>query len=151
MAGARANGMGGAIMNLYEFITPSDPITFYAPDNDIAEAIAIFVGNGKAGCDGPDKSDMPNTMVAFGWSDGQLERFQETMDKRLDEVLAAGKTFAVVGPGMRQEYDTLTQNSTDEKGVELWDGRHRSSISDWCGYARNLKLKKVEPVEEPTP
>ena len=89
-------------MKLYELITPSDPITFYAPDNDIAEAIALFVGNGKAGlkfADKRDKGKIPNTMTAFGaFADGQLERFKTTMDKRLDEVLAAGKTFAVCTP-----------------------------------------------------
>ncbi len=77
-------------MKLYELITPSDPITFYAPDNDIAEAIALFVGNGKAGlefADRKDKSELPSTMTAIsGFADGQLERFQTTMDKRLDEA-----------------------------------------------------------------
>ncbi len=138
-------------MKLYRLVTPSDPITFYAPDNDIAEAVAIFVGNGKAGCDGPDESDMPNTMVFLGWSDGQLKRYQKTMQDRTSAVVSAGKTFAVVGPGMREEYDTLTKNSTDEKAVKRWDGRHRSSTNDFCGYARNLRFAKTEPVEEPTP
>ena len=134
-------------MKLYELITPSDPITFYAPDNDIAEAIALFVGNGKAGIKAQDDSETPNTITFIGGiPDEQLHRFKGTMDERLGEVLAAGKTFAVCGFGYREEYDILTKNSTDKKAVEKWDNKHRTSMSDWCGYARGLKLNE-EPVK----
>ena len=130
-------------MKLYEFVTPSDPITFYAPDNDIAEAIALFVGNGKAGLKAVDESEVPNTMTAFagGVQDEQLERFQATMDERLGEVLAAGKTFAVCEVRYREEYNELTENSTNKDKVAKWDDKHRTSMSDWCNYARNLKIK----------
>jgi hypothetical protein len=130
-------------MKLYEFITPSDPITFYAPDNDIAEAIALFVGNGKAALRAIDGSEAPNTMTVFsgGIKNGQLERVKLTLEKRPKEVIAAGKTFAVCSESFREEYDELTKNSTDIKQIEKWDNKHRSSISDWCGYARGLKIK----------
>lgn len=130
-------------MKLYELITPSDPITFYAPDNDIAEAIALFVGNGKAGINAIDGSETPNTITFLsGLPDEQLDRFKATMNNRIDEVLASGKTFAVCESRFREEYDELTKNSTDIKAVEKWDNRHRSSMSDWCGRARGLKLKE---------
>jgi len=131
-------------VKLYEFITPSDPITFYAPDNDIAEAIALFVGNGKAGIKSVDGNEVPNTITFItGIAENQLERLKETMNKRINEVIAAGKTFAVCDAGFREEYDELTKNSTDTNRVEKWDNKHRSSMSDWCGYARNLKIKPV--------
>ena len=129
-------------MKLYEFITPSDPITFYAPDNDIAEAVALFAGNGKAGIRAIDDSATPNTIIVFGgFSDGQSDRYKATMDKRIEEVITAGKTFAVCSPKSREEYDELTDNSTNETAVEKWDNKHRSSMSEWCGYARGLKVK----------
>ena len=130
-------------MKLYEFVNPSDPITFYAPDNDIAEAITLFVGNGKVGLRAIDNSKVPDTLTAFsgGIKNSQLERVKSTMDKRLNEVLAAGKTFAVCSEAYREEYDELTKNSTETKRIERWDNKHRSSLSDWCGYARNLKVK----------
>ena len=132
-------------MKLYEFITPSDPITFYAPDNDIAEAIGLFVGNGKAGVRAVDDSKSPNTLIILsGIPDDQLKRFKTTMSERLDEVLAAGKTFAVCEVSYREEYDELTKNSTDTERVEKWDNKHRTSLSDWCGYARGLKKKFCE-------
>lgn len=137
-------------MKLYEFITPSDPITFYAPDNDIAEAVALFVGSGKASIKAVDNSETPNTMTFFGGkAEGQLERIKATMDKRIDEVIAAGKTFAVCSIAYREEYDELTKNSTDVKRIEKWDDKHRSSISDWCGYARGLKIKSPNVQKKP--
>lgn len=131
-------------MKLYEFITPSDPITFYAPDNDIAEAIALFVGGGKAGIKAIDKSETPNTLTAFfgGIQGEQLERVKQTVEKRVDEVIAAGKTFAVCRSSQREIYDDYTNNGQDEEKVEKWDDKNRSSISDWCGYARSLKIKE---------
>lgn len=130
-------------MKLYEFITPSDPITFYAPDNDIAEAVAIIVGSGKAGIKAVDGNETPNTLIFLtGFTNKQEDRFRATMENRGKEVIAAGKTFAVCEVAYREEYDELTENSTNTKRVKRWDDRHRSSMSDWCGYARGLKLKK---------
>lgn len=129
-------------MKLYELVTPSDPITFYAPDDNIAEAIGLFVGGGKAGIKTTDGSEVPSTMIMFcGMAKGQLERFNKTMDDRIDEVIAAGKTFAVCEVGFREEYDTITENSTNIEAIATWDERHRSSMSDWCGFARTLKRK----------
>jgi len=131
-------------MKLYNFITPSDPITFLAPDNDIAEAVALYVGGGRAGVELVGGEKMPCTLVVFvGFSDGQEERYQKTMNERIDEVIDAAHTFAVCPPAYREEYDELTKNSTDTKQVKRWDDKHRSSISDWCTFARSMKLKEA--------
>jgi len=139
----KEQALKGEAMKLYEFITPSDPITFYAPDNDIAEAISLFVGNGKTGIKAADDSETPYTMTVFsgGLKGEQLKRFKETMEKRVDEVIAAGKTFAVCSISQREIYDDHTNNGQDEKRVKKWDDKNRSSLSDWCGYARHLKIK----------
>lgn len=127
---------------LYEMVTPSDPITFYAPDNDIAEAIAVFVGNGKAGLNAIDGSETPNTIIIAGVSDEQMDRIKATLKDRQEEVVAAGKTFATCTAEYREEYDKLTENSTNAEAIARFDDRHRSSMSDWCGYARSLTLKE---------
>ena len=130
-------------MKLYEFITPSDPITFYAADNDIAEAVGLVIGNGNAGIDAVDGSDTPNTMYLFGsLPDDVLARFRESLEKRADDMTVACKTFAVCESGMREEYDELTKNSTDIERVKKWDDKHRSSMSKWCEYAWSLSFKK---------
>jgi len=137
-------------MKLYELITPSDPITFYAPDNDIAEAVALFVGNGKAGLRAVDNSEVPSTITIFGGAiDEQLERLKTAVDNRQEEIIAAGKTFAVCTPVFREEYDELTENSTNAERVERWDNKHRSSMSNWCGFARSLKFKTPSPNVQP--
>lgn len=133
-------------MELYEFITPSDPITFYASDNDIAEAIGLVIGGGKAAIaytdKKRDKEPIPNTMTVFsGWDNGQQARVNKTMEDRTEEVLAAGKTFAVCKPGLRYEYDKMTDNATNEKEIAEWDDRHRSSMNNWCKFARTLRPK----------
>ncbi len=133
-------------MKLFELITPSDPITFYAPDNDIAEAIAVFVGNGKAGLRAIDGSETPNTMIFLGASDEQMDRIKSTLKDRQKEVISAGKTFATCTAGFREEYDTLTENSTNTEAIAQFDDRHRSSMSDWCGYARSLTVNEKAAV-----
>jgi hypothetical protein len=128
-------------MKLYEFITPSDTITFYAPDNDIAEAVAAYVGGGKAGLKACDGSEAPNTALFFGKAEGQLERIKNTFANRLKEIIESAHTFAVCPQGYRDEYDILTKNGTDIEAVKKWDDKHRTSMSDWCNYARGLQKK----------
>ena len=130
-----------ADMKLYKFITPSDPITFYAPDNDIAEAVAIYVGKSKAEIEAVDGSVTPSTLIVLGAAEGQVERLRKTMEERIAEVIAAGHTFAVCTPGERGIYDDYTNNGRDPEKIAKWDAVHRSSISNWCGFARGLKIR----------
>lgn len=64
----------------------------------------------------------------------QLEVFTEG-----DMHVRAFKTFAVCSPGCRKEYDVYTENSTNEERWKEWDDRKRTSMTNWCGYARGLK------------
>lgn len=130
---------------LYEFITPSDPVTFYAPDNDIAEAVALYIGQGKAGLRAADNSETPTTLYLFNkMPDEVITRFKNTFKNRLDDFLDACKTFAVCNFSDRKIYDDYTQNSTNEEKVKSWDTEKRSSLTDWCGFARGLKRQKKE-------
>jgi len=52
-------------MNIYEFITPSDPITFKADDDKVAFTCALLLGNGKAGCTNLKTGDSIPTMLMF--------------------------------------------------------------------------------------
>ena len=134
-------------MKLYEFITPSDPITFYAPDKDIAEAVALFIGKGKAGLRAVDESETPNTMHFFSIPKDVLGRVKNAMDNRTDEVVQSAHTFAVCKPEYREEYDILTKNGTDKDAVDKWDNKHRSSCSSWCEFARGIEIKEQKPCE----
>lgn len=128
-------------MKLYEFITPSDIITFYATNNDVAWATAIMVGGGKAGIKAVDGSDTKPSLVAFsGFGQYQAE-FEKVMNENTQDVLDATQTFAVVSPDKRSEFDVYTKNCTDKRLVKQWNDRHRTSMSDWCKYAHSFKRK----------
>jgi len=138
--------MSEATKVLYEFITPSDPITFYAPDDDIAEAVGLYVGNGQAGVKPVGREDGPNTLLVFtGWGEGQEERVKKTIAERPDEVIEAAHTFAVASIADRPIYDEYTNNGQDKDKVAKYDDTKRSSMNDWCGYARGLKFKETKP------
>ena len=68
-------------MNLYEFVNISDAITFYAPDDDIAFAVSLYIGNGNCSCkridpDG-DKDVKDSALYLFGIPDEVIKRFLE--------------------------------------------------------------------------
>jgi hypothetical protein len=131
-------------MNLYEFIQPSDSITFYSEDDDVAFAATMIVGNAhcfanRVGEDGK-KTAVEGTSIYIGKvPDEIIERLKRLLDTRKDEIFAAFKTFAVCSPGCRKEYDVYTENSTNEERWKEWDDRKRTSMTNWCGYARSLK------------
>ena len=131
-------------MNLYEFIQPSDSITFYAEDDDVAFAATMIVGNAhcfanRVGEDGK-KTAVDGTSFYIGKvPDKIIERLKHLLDTRKADIFSAFKTFAVCSPECRKEYDVYTEDSTNEERWKEWDDRKRTSMTDWCGYARSLK------------
>ena len=135
----------GMKMNLYEFINISDAITFYAPDDDIAFAVALYVGNGECSCkridpDG-DKDVKDSNLYLFGIPDEVVKRYDEIITSRSKECVEAAHTFACCKPGERQIFDDYTKNGTDKEKYDKWDNAHRSSMANYCKYARGLRLK----------
>jgi len=131
-------------MKLYEFITPSDPITFYAPDDEVATAVALFVGNGQAGCVNVETEKHLGTMMiclAPAEAEKRAHVAVDIMKMRTQECLSAATTFAVCKPSDRDIYDDYTENGTNAEKVAKWDDKKRSSLNDWCGYARGLQVK----------
>ena len=135
-------------MNLYEFINISDAITFYAPDDDIAFAVTLYVGSGKCSCERVEtdgnKEVKDSTLYLFGIPDEVLKRFEDIIHSRSKEVMEAAHTFACCKPSERDIFNDYTNNGTDKKKYDKWDDAHRSSMSDYCGYARSIKLRKEE-------
>ena len=141
-------------MNLYEFINISDTITFYAPDDDIAFAVAMYVGNGHSSCkrieDGKEievKDSMPYLFTKI--PDNVLKRFEEIITSRSKEVMNAAHTFACCKPSERIIFDEYTNNGKDKEKFDKWDDAHRTSMTDYCKYARSLQVKSEEGRETP--
>lgn len=81
-------------MNIYEFITPSDPITFKADDDKVAFTCALLLGNGKAGCENKATESLP-TMLMFAkdpdkdiqdFIGGDFKRFLKPINQRLQSA-----------------------------------------------------------------
>lgn len=131
-------------MNLYKFIQPSDDITFYAEDDDVAFAATMIIGNGhcfakRIGKNG-EETDVEGTSFYIGKvPDEIIERLKNLLDTRKAEIFAAFKTFAVCSPGRRKEYDVYTENSTNEERWRDWNDRKCTSMTDWCSYVRSLR------------
>ena len=127
---------------LYELINPRDAITFYAEDDAIAQVAAILVGSGICGIqDAADpERTLPPTMFLFGkeLTPQELEQIRTTIITRPDAILFALQTFAVAEPGEREIYDEYTTNGTNEERVAKWDDKKRTSLTNYCGYARSL-------------
>jgi len=134
-------------MTLYEFITPSDPITFYAPDDDVALAVGIIVGGGKAGVTNLTTEESLPSLLLFVAEVAVKEAIKAplaTWRDRGAECIAAAHSFAVCDKASRPIYDECTEYGQDAAQVAKWNDAHRSSMSDWCGYARQLERTEAE-------
>lgn len=141
-------------MNLYRFIQPSDDITFYAADDDVAFAATMIIGKGhcfaKRIRDDGGEADVEGMAFYIGKiPDEIIGRLKRLLDTRKAEIFAAFRTFAVCSPWCRTEYDVYTENSTNEERWREWDDRKRTSMTNWCGYARSLKPRDKQEGGEP--
>ena len=139
-------------MNLYEFINFSDAITFYAPDDDIAFATALYVGGGKCSCERVDsdgnKEVKDSAPYLFGIPDDVLKRFEAIITSRAKDVMESAHTFACCKPSEREIFNDYTNNGTDNEKYAKWDDAHRTSLSDYCKYARGLRLKDNQDKQQ---
>ena len=135
-------------MNLYEFISISDAITFYAPDDDIAFAVTLYVGSGQVMCQrclGDGNVEVKDSqMYLFEVPDEVLKKFDDIIRNRSREVMEAAHTFACCKPRERRIFDEFTKNGTDKKKYAKWDDAHRTSLNDYCKYARSIRLKSED-------
>ena len=130
---------------IYEFITPSDPITFEANNNQIAFYCSVFLGNGKAGYKRQDGEKAPSSFTVFmGNTDGYYEEIlgmsiDDFTDKNLKEIGQCFKSFSYGDFESRQSYNDAIQAITDQDKLmefkEKHEDRNRSSMSEWVKAA----------------
>lgn len=149
-------------MELYEFITPSDAITFYAPDNKVAFAVALMLGNGKAGLKrkgAPSDENIPS-MLAFSKEPEKTMdeyvggNFGEWMAKNRKEIANAMKSFAYTDFNNRFVYDKACDGIKDPVELDKFKHDHedkkRTSMSKWVLSAWKIgdgiiaKLKEAD-------
>lgn len=132
-------------MNIYELITPSDPITFKAKDDKIAYACAILLGGGQAGCENKTTGENLQTLIMFAPEPVEIvqEYIGSTISDFLDdnkaEIKECFESFAYGSVSDRETYDSAIESITDKKKLEAFKKKHedknRSSMSQWVKSA----------------
>lgn len=126
--------------NIYEFINPSDCITFYADSDEYARAVTLLLGEGKAGCKKKDGTQLDYCFTAFGNPAPQevYDSIKIMLKEKDMKLIDALKSCACVSFDEREIFDDYTNNGTDEEKWQKWDEKHRSSLNDFCGWARKF-------------
>lgn len=143
-------------MNIYEFITPSDPITFKADDDKVAFTCAVILGNGKAGCRNLDTNESLPTMLFLSkdpekdmdeFVGGKMDNFIKSNKSQISECF---KSFAYGNKSDRETFDAACEAITDMDKLKKFRATHedknRSSMSQWVksawSYGERMSTKK---------
>jgi hypothetical protein len=135
-------------MNIYEFITPSDPITFKADDDKIAFTCALLLGNGKACCENKHTGESLPTMLMFASDpDKDIEAFiggdfKEFLTCNKPKISECFNSFAYGSVSDRRTFDDACEAITDPEKLKEFRAKHedknRSSMSQWVKGAWQL-------------
>lgn len=130
----------------YEFVTPSDPITFTAANNAVAYAVALYLGSGKAGCIREDGESLDCVLMFAGEEatkksilDNLGMEFKDFMEANHGDLVAAFESFAYGNFADRRQYDDAIAAITDHDKLAEFKAKHedreRTSISRWVKSA----------------
>lgn len=137
-------------LNLYEFVTPSDPITFKAKDDNVARAVTLMLGNGKAFCTNdqgetlngtcflfqPAEAMEAETKVQFGMPLGDY------LESEREAIRESFESFAYGSLKSRRNYDDAISAITDPEKLKEFKDKHedrnRSSMNAWVKHAWKL-------------
>lgn len=132
-------------MDIYEFITPSDPITFKTDDDKVAFTCALLLGNGKAGCTNLKTGDSIPTMLMFAKDpDKDIQEFiggdfKEFLEANKPKIAECFKSFSYGSASDRQTYDYACDAITEPEKLKEFKAKHedenRSSMSQWVKAA----------------
>ena len=129
---------------IYDFITPSDPITFKADSKKVAYFCALILGNGKAGCNSENGESL-GTMLMF--DPNAKETAEEFLEESLDsfpkhykeDVISCFQSFSYGSTSNRKTYDSAIEAITDPQELKEFKRKHedenRTSMSQWVKSA----------------
>lgn len=130
-------------MHTYEFITPSDAITFRADNNAIAYAVALYLGSGKAACQREDGVEI-DCMLLFATPEETKKsildnlgmEFKDFMEANKAAVAAAFSSFAYTSIAGRKQYDERLTAASDVTAFKAaHEDKKRTSLSRWVNTA----------------
>lgn len=129
---------------IYEFITPSDPITFIAHDDKVACLCSVLLADGKAGCNREDGESIPSLYIFDPDPIPQIEKY---LGSSIDDFIAHNKesiadcfkSFSYGNFKSRKQYDAAIEAITDPAKLETFKNKHednnRTSMSGWVKHA----------------
>jgi hypothetical protein len=144
-------------VNLYELINMSDGITFYAPDDTTACAVALITGGGHYAAHTADDEERDAGGMLLFASEERIktfmaekfgpEEFEPWYQLHESEVADALDSLAVVGADVRPTYDLAIQAYPGHRAIH--HDRCRSSMNDICGRAwKRAASMRAKPEAE---
>lgn len=144
--GRTAGSVQGGKMRLYEMVTPSDSLTFYAEDEKIAIAVTLFIGGGKAGLLRENGEQVRGTLLLFTTGLKAAATIDGLLGMPLGDFIEANRlkiadamdTFATMDRHQRTMIDEARNYMTPEnfrKFRASVDDKARTSLSAWSEYA----------------
>ena len=140
--------------NIYQFVTPSDPITFLADDDKVAFACALLLGNGKACCYRNDENgnevNIPSMLMFVKNPEEVITEelgmdFDKFWDQNKSKIKACFNSFAYGSVQDRKTYDAAIEAITDFEKLKEFKAKHeddnRSSMSKWVQGAWDMAEK----------
>lgn len=153
-------------MNLYEFITTADQITFYADNDKVALVVSLLIGNGAAFCKRCDDENIkiPSNTVFNTNSAKEIDDFlgqplAEFIRDENNEILMSNalNSFAYVSPDKRKSFDKELSKHTTPRQINDFKTKHedkkRISLQRYVNiawsYGRSLENKiKTQKLNE---
>ena len=152
-------------MYIYEFITPSDPITFKAENDKIAYITTVVFGDGRAGCrrraDNSKDEEDEVSLDTFMFLKKDPEKlmneflgcpFKEFFESHKKEIAIALKSFAYGSFDSREEFDDAVNAISDPEKLSEFlkkhEDRNRSSMSQWVLGAWKYGDKLLQNLEK---
>jgi len=132
---------------IYEFITPSDPITFKAESPAVAFFCALILGNGKAFATGEDDQKLPCCLM-FADKDEVDATIKDQLggltvaefeSEHAAEIVACFESFSYGNFADRRDYDAALEAITEPAKMAAFKAHHedqrRTSMSAWVKAA----------------
>lgn len=146
---------------IYEFITPSDAITFKACDDAIAFAVGLIVGRGSAGVLNTETQESLNTLMFFCTEEDLVKIVSDNLNTDLEtfiinnkqEIISSLNSFMYGSENERVVYDAAISAITDKTKLKEFKSAHedrqRSSVAKWVqdAWTKGEQLSNSSTIE----
>ncbi len=121
---------------IYDIVNPSDDVTFFADDLEVAYMVCLLLGEGRYGLNDEDGNEvMP--LLLFGtfeeWQKKNHFSFDTIYANKLDKVITALRTMMCCR--VRERQAVIAAVGDDLEALARYNDEKRSSLNNICDYA----------------